>query len=87
MSLCHRLAREEKLDGARTCVRVRLASNEFDSCIVELSFLRSFQRRRRCRDRSLGAADPRVAVCPFGNESAFWQRGDRISNGGSARDS
>ena len=87
MSLCHRLAREEKLDGARTCVRVRLASDEFDSCVVELSFLRSFQRRRRCRDRSLGAADPRVAVCPFGDESASWQSGDQISNRDNAGDS
>jgi hypothetical protein len=51
-------------------VRARPASDEVDSCAVELSFPRSFQRRRRCGDRSQGAADPRVVVCPFGDESA-----------------
>ena len=32
-------------------------------------------------------ADPRVAVGPFGNESASWQRDNRISDGGGAEDS
>jgi hypothetical protein len=51
-------------------------------CAVESSFPRAFQRYRMCRDRSPVAADPRVAVGPFGDESASWQRGDRISDGG-----
>ena len=68
-------------------MRARPASDEVDSCAIELSFPRSFQWLRRCRDQSPGAADPRVAVCPFGNELASWQRGDRILNGGSTGDS
>jgi hypothetical protein len=54
---------------------------------VESSISRAFKRYRWCRDRSPGMADPRVAVGPFGNESASWRRDDRISDGGGAEDS
>jgi hypothetical protein len=47
-------------------------SDEVDSYAVESSFPRSFQRRWRCCDRSPRAVDPRVASCPFGDESASW---------------
>ena len=57
------------------------------SCAVESIVPRAFQRYRRCNDQSLGTSDPRVAVGPFGDESAFWQRDDRISDGGGAGDS
>jgi hypothetical protein len=57
------------------------------SCAVESSVPRAFQRYRRCNDRSPGTSDPRVAVGPFGDESASWQRDDRISDGGGAGDS
>ena len=56
-------------------------------CSVESIVWRAFQRYRRCRDRSPGTADPRVAVGPLGDESASWQRDDRISDGGGAEDS
>jgi hypothetical protein len=57
-----------------------------DFYAVELSCSRSFQRQRRCRDRSPVAVDPRVVVGHFGNESASWQRGNRNSDRGSAGD-
>ena len=56
-------------------------------CAVESRILRSFQRYRRCLDRSPGTADPRVAVGPFCDESASWQRDDRILDRRGARDS
>ena len=56
-------------------------------CAVESRISRAFQRYRQCLDQSSGMADPRVAVGPFGNESASWQRDDRISDGGGAEDS
>ena len=68
-------------------MRARSTSDGADFCTFELSFPRSFQRQRRCRDQSLVAGDPRVAVGLFSNESASWQRGDWISDRGSARDS
>ena len=43
-------------------------------CLVESSFLRSFQRQRMCCDQSLVAGEPRVAASPFGDESTSWQR-------------
>ena len=54
---------------------------------VESSVSRAFQQYRRCHDRSLGMADLRVAVGPFGDESVSWQRDDRISDEGGAGDS
>ena len=54
---------------------------------VESRISRSFQQYRRCLDRSSGTADPRVAVGPFGDESASWQRDDRISDRRGAGDS
>ena len=56
-------------------------------CVVESRILRAFQRYWRCLDRSPGTADPRVAVGPFGDESASWQRDDRISDRRGAGDS
>ena len=56
-------------------------------CAVKSRILRAFQRCRRCLDLSPGTADPRVAVGPFGDESASWQRDDRISDKRGARDS
>ena len=56
-------------------------------CVVESNVSRAFQRYWRCHDRSLVTVDPRVAVGPFGDESASWQRDDQISNGGSVGDS
>jgi hypothetical protein len=56
-------------------------------CSVELSVSRAFQRYRRCLDQSPRTANPRVAVGPFGYESASWQRDDRISDRGGAEDS
>jgi hypothetical protein len=43
-------------------VGARPASDEVDSCAVGSSFLRSFQRRWRCRDRSPVAGEPRVTA-------------------------
>ena len=57
------------------------------SCVVESIVPRSFQRYRRCNDRSPGTSDLRVAVGPFGDESASWQCNDQISDGGGAGDS
>jgi hypothetical protein len=57
------------------------------SCAVESSVPRAFQRYRRCNDQSPVTSDPRVAVGPFGDESASWQRDDRISDRGGAGDS
>jgi hypothetical protein len=71
----------------KRCVRACSVSESVVSCVVESSVARAFQRYRRCRDRSPVAADPRVAVGPFGDESASWQRDDRISDVGSAGDS
>ena len=53
-------------------MRARPALDGADSCAIESSFLRSFQRQRMCCDWSLGAANLRVAVCPFGDELASW---------------
>jgi hypothetical protein len=66
----------KKLDGGRIfgqCVAARPASDEVDSCAVGSCFPRSFQRRRRCHDRSLVAGERRVAASLFGDESASWQ--------------
>jgi hypothetical protein len=41
-------------------VVARPASDEVDSYTVGSSFSRSFQRRRRCRDQSPVAGEPRV---------------------------
>ena len=71
----------------RRCVRARLVSNTTVFCAVESRILRSFQRYRRCLDRSPGTADLRVAVCPFGVEAVSWQRDDRISDRRGAGDS
>ena len=49
--------------------------------------VRAFQRYRQCLDRSPGTADLRVAVSPFGDESASWQRDDWISDRRGAGDS
>ena len=68
-------------------VRARLVSKSALFCAVESSVLRAFQRYWRCRDWSPPAADPRVAMGPFGDESASWKFDDWISDGGSARDS
>ena len=38
----------------------RPGSDEDDSCAVGLSFSRSFQRRRICRDQSSVAGEPRI---------------------------
>jgi hypothetical protein len=54
---------------------------------VESKISRAFQRYWRCLDRSLGTADPKVAVGPFGDESASWQCDDRISDRRGAGDS
>ena len=40
----------------------RPSSNEDESCAVGSSFLRSFQRRWMCRDRSPVAAEPRITA-------------------------
>ena len=37
-------------------------SDEDESCAVESSFLRSFQRRWMCRDRSPVAGEPRITA-------------------------
>ena len=71
----------------RRRMRARPVSESAVFCVVESSVSRSFQRYRQCRDRSLRTTDPRVAVGLFGNESASWQRDNRISDGGSAGDS
>jgi hypothetical protein len=68
-------------------VRARPVSNAAVFCAVESIILRSFQRYRWCLDRSPGTADPRAAVGPFGDESASWQRDDRISDRRGAGDS
>jgi hypothetical protein len=68
-------------------VRAHSTLDEVDSCAVESSFPRSFQQRQRCRDRSPGVTNLRVVMCPFGDESASWQRNVRISDGGNAGDS
>jgi hypothetical protein len=73
MSLFELLEREEDAGRRRNFrrrVKARPASDEVVSYTVESSFPRSFQQRRRCRDWSPRAADPRVAVCPFGDELA-----------------
>ena len=46
-------------------VRVHPVSNAAVFCSVESKISRAFQRYRWCLDRSLGTADPRVAVGPF----------------------
>ena len=56
-SLGHRIFRRR--------VRARPVSNAAIFCFVESRILRSFQRYRRCLDRSPGMADPRAAVGPF----------------------
>ena len=56
-------------------------------CAVESSVPKAFQRYRRCNDRSPGTLDPRVAVGPFGNESASWKCDNRILEGEGAGDS
>jgi hypothetical protein len=71
----------------RRRVRARPVSNTAVFCAVESRILRSFQRYRRCLDRSPVTADLRVAVCPFGDEAASWQRDDRISDRRGAGDS
>jgi hypothetical protein len=68
-------------------VRARPVSKSVVFCAVESSVSRAFQRYQWCRDWSPPAADPRVAVGPFGDESTSWKRDDRISDGCSARDS
>ena len=62
-------------------------SNTAVFCAVKSRFLRAFQRYKRCLDRSPGTADLRVAVGPFGDESASWQRDNRISDRRGAGDS
>ena len=71
----------------RRRVRARPVSEAAVFCAVESSVSIAFQRYRQCRDRSPGTADLRVAVGPFGDESASWQRDNRISDGGGAGDS
>jgi hypothetical protein len=71
----------------RRRVRARPVSKATVFCSVESRILRAFQRYRRCLDRSPGKADPRVAVGPFGDESASWQRDYRISDMRGAGDS
>ena len=68
-------------------VKARPESKSVVFCAVESSVSIAFQRYRQCRDRSPGTADLRVAVGPFGDESASWQRDNRISDGGGAGDS
>ena len=71
----------------RRRVRARPVLKSAVFCFVESIISRAFQRYRRCLDRSPGTADPRVAVGPFGDESASWQRDDRISDRRGAGDS
>ena len=71
----------------RRRVRARPVANTAVFCAVESIILRAFQRYRRCLDRSSETADPRVAVGPFGDEAASWQRDDRISDRRGAGDS
>ena len=71
----------------RRRVMARPVSKAAIFCAVESRILRAFQRYRRCLDRSPGTADPRVAVGLFGDESASWQRDDRISDRRGAGDS
>ena len=54
----------------RQRVRVCLVSESTIFCAVESSVSRVFQRYQQCCDWSLGMASPRVAVGPFGDESA-----------------
>jgi hypothetical protein len=68
-------------------VKARPKSKSVVFCAVESSVSRAFQRYWRYRDRSPVAADLRVAVGPFGKESASWQCDNRILDGSSARDS
>jgi hypothetical protein len=68
-------------------VRARPVSKATVFCAVESKISRAFQRYRRCLDRSPGTADLRVAVGPFGDESASWQRDNRISDRRGAKDS
>ncbi len=68
-------------------MRARPTSESAVFCAVESIISRSFQRYRRCLDRSPGTADPRVAMGPFGDESASWQRDNRISDRRDAGDS
>jgi hypothetical protein len=77
--MAHRIFRQR--------VRARPVSESAIFCSVVSSVSRAFQRHRRCRDRSPGTTDPWVAVGPFGDESASWQRDDRISDGEGAGDS
>uniref|UniRef100_A0A2N9HMA9 Uncharacterized protein n=1 Tax=Fagus sylvatica TaxID=28930 RepID=A0A2N9HMA9_FAGSY len=91
--------REEVLSRGGACRRVtvhrnfrrrqraRPVSESAVFCAIESSISRAFQRYRRYHDRSLGTADLRVAMGPFGDESASWQRDDRISDGGNTGDS
>ena len=71
----------------RRRVRARPVANTAVFCAVKSIILRAFQRNRRCLDRSPETADPRVAVGPFGDEAASWQRDDRISDRRGAGDS
>jgi hypothetical protein len=68
-------------------VRARPVSESVVFCAFESSVSRAFQRHRWCCGQSSRMADLRVAVGPFGDESAFWQRDDWISDWGGARDS
>jgi hypothetical protein len=64
-------------DGAPDLQATRVGTSGADwavFCVVESSFLRSFQRQQMCRDRSSVAREPRVAASSFGKESASWQR-------------
>jgi hypothetical protein len=56
----------------RQRVRARPVSKAAVFCSVESRISRAFQRYRRCLDRSPGIVDLRVAVGPFGDESASW---------------
>ena len=71
----------------RRRVRARPVSKAAVFCVVESRISRAFQRYWRCLDQSSGMADPRVAVGPFGDESASWQRDDWILDTRGAEDS
>jgi hypothetical protein len=56
---------QKKLDDGRIFgrhVAARPAFDEVDSCAVRSCFPRSFQWRRRCRDRSPVTREPRVTT-------------------------
>jgi hypothetical protein len=54
----------------KRCMRARPVSESTVFCAVESSVLRAFQWYWRCRDQSPRTACSRVAVGPFGDESA-----------------